>query len=94
MYAGNFVFSQLIAHLPMHTFWRCVQRYRGHHKVKAFSCLDQFLCLAFAQLTYRESLRDVDSLENRHEYSPCCCRARGGARRPGHALAGPVSRSA
>ena len=52
MYAGNFVFSQLMAHLPMHTFRRCVARYRGHHKVKAFSCLDQFLCLAFARLTY------------------------------------------
>ena len=61
MYAGNFVFSQVMAHLPMHTFRRCVQRYRGHHKVKAFSCLDQFLCLAFAQLTYRESLRDIEA---------------------------------
>ena len=61
MYAGNFVFSQLMAHLPMHTFRRCVARYRGHHKVKAFSCLDQFLCLAFAQLTYRESLRDIEA---------------------------------
>ena len=61
MYASNFIFSQVMAHLPMHTFRRCVQRYRGHHKVKAFSCLDQFLCLAFAQLTYRESLRDIET---------------------------------
>ena len=61
MYAGHFVFSQLMAHLPMHTFRRCVQRYRGHHKVKAFTCLDQFLCLAFAQLTHRESLRDIET---------------------------------
>ena len=61
MYTGNIVFSQLMAHLPMHTFRRCVQRYRGHHKVKSFSCLDQFLCLAFAQLTYRESLRDIEA---------------------------------
>ena len=61
MYAGNFVFSQLMAHLPMHTFRRCVARYRGHHKVKAFTCLDQFLCLAFAQLTHRESLRDIET---------------------------------
>ena len=61
MYAGNFIFSQVMAHLPMHTFRRCVQRYRGHHKVKSFSCLDQFLCLAFAQLTYRESLRDIET---------------------------------
>ena len=50
-----------MAHLPMHTFRRCVQRYRGHHKVKAFTCLDQFLCLAFAQLTHRESLRDIET---------------------------------
>ena len=61
MYAGNFIFSQVMAHLPMHTFRRCVQRYRGHHKVKSFSCLDQFLCLAFAQLTHRESLRDIET---------------------------------
>ena len=61
MYAGNFIFSQVMAHLPLHTFRRCVQRYRGHHKVKSFSCLDQFLCLAFAQLTYRESLRDIET---------------------------------
>ena len=61
MYAGHFVFSQVMAHLPMHTFRRCVQRYRGHHKVKAFTCLDQFLCLAFAQLTHRESLRDIET---------------------------------
>ena len=61
MYVGHFVFSQVMAHLPMHTFRRCVQRYRGHHKVKAFTCLDQFLCLAFAQLTHRESLRDIET---------------------------------
>ena len=61
MYTGNLIFSQVMAHLPMHTFRRCVQRYRGHHKVKTFTCLDQFLCLAFAQLTYRESLRDIEA---------------------------------
>ena len=61
MYTGNVIFSQVMAHLPMHTFRRCVARYRGHHKVKSFSCLDQFLCLAFAQLTYRESLRDIET---------------------------------
>lgn len=47
--------------LPMKQFHRCVERYQGHHKVKSFSCLDHFLCLAFAQLTYRESLRDIES---------------------------------
>jgi hypothetical protein len=47
--------------MPLHTFRRCVQRYAGEHKVKSFSCLDQFLCTAFAQLTYRESLRDIEA---------------------------------
>ena len=47
-------------HLPLTTFRRCVTRYRGTFKVKSFSCLDQFLCMAFAQLTYRESLRDIE----------------------------------
>ncbi|AMV71865.1 hypothetical protein JCM30471_00750 [Desulfuromonas carbonis] len=56
MYSGKLVFSQVIDHLPLHTFRQCVKRYRGNHKVKQFTCLDQFLCMAFAQLTYRESL--------------------------------------
>ena len=55
------VFAQVMAFLPMHEFRKCVRRYRGDYKVKRFSCLDQFLCLAFAQLTYRESLRDIVS---------------------------------
>lgn len=61
MFAGKFVFAQLMEHLPLHTFRRCVTRYRGEHKVKRFSCLDQYLCMAFAQLTYRESLRDIEA---------------------------------
>lgn len=61
MYAGKLVFSQVMDHLPLHSFRRCVERYRGHHKVKRFSCLDQYLCMAFAQLTYRESLRDIEA---------------------------------
>ena len=61
MYAGRLVYSQLIDHLPMHTFRRCVQRYRGNYKVKSFTCLDQYLCMAFAQITYRESLRDIEA---------------------------------
>ncbi len=60
MPSGQFVFSQVMAHLPMKTFRRCVQRYQGNRYVKSFTCLDQFLCLAFAQLTYRESLRDIE----------------------------------
>lgn len=55
------IFSQIMDFLPLHEFRKCVRRYRGDLKVKSFSCLDQFLCLAFAQLTYRESLRDIES---------------------------------
>ncbi len=61
MYTGKIIFSQIIDHLPMHTLRRCVQRYRGHYKVQSFSCHDQYLCMAFAQLTYRESLRDIEA---------------------------------
>ena len=61
MYTVSLVFSQLMDHLPMHTFRRCVQRYHGNHKIISFSCLDQFRCMAFAQLTYRESLRDIEA---------------------------------
>jgi hypothetical protein len=60
MNQGKLVFAQLMRHLPLTTFRRCVARYRGEFKVKSFSCLDQFLCMAFAQLTYRESLRDIE----------------------------------
>ena len=54
------MFAQLMQHLPLTTFRRCVTRYRGAFKVQSFSCLDQFLCMAFAQLTFRESLRDIE----------------------------------
>jgi Domain of unknown function (DUF4372)/Transposase DDE domain len=60
MNRGKLVFAQLMQHLPLTTFRRCVTRYRGTFKVKSFSCLDQFLCMAFAQLTFRESLRDIE----------------------------------
>ena len=59
MHIGHLVFSQVMAHLPKHTFRRCVRKYNGDRKVKSFSCLDQFLVMAFAQLTYRESLRET-----------------------------------
>jgi hypothetical protein len=55
------VFSQLIDFLPMNQFRKCVERYQGNYGIKSFSCLDQFLCMAFAQLTYRESLRDIET---------------------------------
>ena len=58
---GHYVFAQVMQHLPLTTFRRCVERYGGEHKVKRFSCLDQYLCLAFAQLTWRESLRDIEA---------------------------------
>jgi len=61
MYSGRLVFSQLMDFLPMHQFRQCVQRYNGNYHIKYFSCLDQFLCMAFAQLSYRESLRDIES---------------------------------
>jgi len=61
MYPGRLIFSQIMDYLPIHTFRRCVQRYRGSYKVKDFTCLDQYLCMAFAQLTYRESLRDIEA---------------------------------
>lgn len=61
MHQGKLVFAQLMAHLPLSTFRRCVARYNGEHKVKRFSCLDQFYAMAFAQLTFRESLRDIEA---------------------------------
>ena len=61
MNLGKLVFAQVTQHLPLTTFRRCVARYGGEHKVKSFSCLEQYLCMAFAQLTYRESLRDIEA---------------------------------
>ena len=65
MLQGQTVFSQLMEFLPRHTFRRCVNRYQGNYRMRSFSCYDQFLCMAFAQLTSRESLRDIE----------CCLRA-------------------
>ena len=61
MNTGRTLFAQVMDFLPLHQFRKCVRRYRGGYKVQSFSCLDQFLCMAFAQLTYRESLRDIES---------------------------------
>jgi hypothetical protein len=58
---GKLVFAQITQHLPLTTFRRCVARYDGDQKVMRFTCFDQYLCMAFAQLTYRESLRDVEA---------------------------------
>jgi hypothetical protein len=61
MNTGLTIFSQLMDFFPLHEFRQCVERYHGNYKIKSFSCWDQFLCLAFAQLTYRESLRDIQA---------------------------------
>jgi len=61
MNSGKTIFAQLMDFLPAHQFHQCVERYGGHYKIKSFTCWDQFLCMAFAQLTYRESLRDIQA---------------------------------
>jgi Domain of unknown function (DUF4372) len=66
MHVGKLIFAQLTEYLPLTTFRRCVARYGGDHKIKRFTCLEQFLCLAFAQLTYRESLRDIEACLRAH----------------------------
>jgi hypothetical protein len=60
MNSGRIIFSQLMSFLPEREFSKCVHRYRGEYHIRTFSCFDQFLCMAFAQLTYRESLRDIE----------------------------------
>jgi transposase len=65
MYQGQTVFSQVMDFLPQKKFCKCVNRYSGNYRVRSFTCYDQLLCMAFAQLTYRESLRDIE----------CCLRA-------------------
>ena len=60
MLNDRYVFSQLIDSLPKYEFNRCVARYHGNQRIRSFSCFDQFLCMAFAQLAYRESLRDIE----------------------------------
>lgn len=69
MNAGRTIFSQLMDFLPIHEFRQCVERYDGNYKVKSFSCWDQFLSMAFAQLTYRESLRDIQVKVDRSLYT-------------------------
>ena len=61
MHSGKLVFAQLMEFFPRHDFDKCVRRYRGNYRTRDFSCRDQFLAMAFAQLTYRESLRDIET---------------------------------
>ncbi len=65
MHQGSTIFAQIMDFLPKHTFRKCVDRYGGNYRTRSFSCFDQLMCMAFAQLTYRESLRDIE----------CCLRA-------------------
>lgn len=65
MNQGKTIFSQIMDFLPIKKFRQCVNCYNGNYRVRSFKCYDQFLCTAFAQLTYRESLRDIE----------CCLRA-------------------
>ena len=67
MHTGKLVFAQLMAHLPLHTFCQCVAKYQSRYPTLKFSHLDQFLCLAFAQMTYRESLRDIETCLRAHQ---------------------------
>ncbi len=66
MNSGRTVFAQLLQHFPRHEFDKCVRRYDGNYRIRRFPCYDQLLCLAFAQLTYRESLRDIETCLNSH----------------------------
>ena len=64
MFAGQLVFAQLMEFLPRHEFNACVKRYRGDYRSRKFTCREQLLCMAFAQLTFRESLRDIETCLN------------------------------
>ena len=64
MYTGKTLFAQLMDFLPWTTFQRCVERYEGNRRMRRLTCAEQFRALAFAQLTYRESLRDIETCLN------------------------------
>jgi uncharacterized protein DUF4372/DDE family transposase len=66
MHVGKLVFAQLMEHLPWKSFGRIVERYGGDHRIRDFSCASQFRCMAFAQLTYRQSLRDIETCLRAH----------------------------
>jgi len=81
MYTGKLIFSQVMDHLPMYDFRHCVERYRGNYKVKTFACRDQYLSMAFAQLTYRESIRDIEACLRSQRYKLYHMGIRGGISR-------------
>ena len=70
MNEGRIVFSQVMDFLPLHRFRQCVERYGGDYKIQSFTCLDQFLCLAFAQLTSQENLRESHGQDDRESGGP------------------------
>jgi hypothetical protein len=72
MNVGRTVFSQLIEYLPSKEFQKCVARYRGDSRFRGFSCWDQLLAMSFAQLTYRESLRDIEACLRSMSGKHCC----------------------
>ena len=81
MHSGKLVFAQLMEHLPLHTFRRCVAKYPSRYPTLTFSHLDQFLCMAFAQLTFRESLRDIETCLRAHSSKLYHLGIRGGVAR-------------
>jgi hypothetical protein len=81
MHAGKLVFAQLMEHLPLHTFRRCVVKYPGKYPTLSFSHLDQYLCMVFAQLTFRESLRDIETCLRAHSTKLYHLGIRGGVAR-------------
>ncbi|HOT74071.1 MAG TPA: IS4 family transposase [Anaerohalosphaeraceae bacterium] len=81
MNPGRTVFAQLLQHLPRYEFDKCVRRYGGNYRIRRFPCYDQLLCLAFAQLTYRESLRDIETCLNSHHEKLCHVGFRGSVSR-------------
>jgi len=81
MNSGKTLFAQLMEFVPVHKFHKCVERYRGNYKIKSFSCWDQFLCIAFAQLTYRESLRDIQACLRAEQHKLYHMGIRGGVSR-------------
>ena len=61
MYTRKTVFSQVMDYVPMYEFRKCIDRYNGNYHTSSFSWMDRYLCMSFAQLTYRESLRDIEA---------------------------------
>ena len=83
MHAGTLAFAQLMDHMPPMVFERCVARYGGNRKVKSVTCMDQYLCMAFAPLTFRKRLRDIE----------VCPRSHPGRAAQPHGNPGPVLRN-